>query len=626
MKMTYNSKLKRFEVFTTYQEYKAGHVQKVKDARFRFEKEPVPLWYTDNPANASLLISCADEVAKDMLKGRAEARAKALAESRATTADLGDKLGDLGLTPRPFQAAGVAYSLSRKATFFADEPGLGKTLQALASIHLKQTYPCVAIVPATLKINWLKEAVRCVPELREEGAVQILKGQGPSDDYHVMDPKVKLWIVNYDILKDWLFYLQRAGLRSIILDESHFAKNIKAQRTSAAFELATGITIIREKNKRPRRVKVAEPIEDRYLLSGTPEPNRPAELEAQLEILGVLDLFGGTWGFRRRFCDMQEKWVFKPGGKGAMMKVFTYDGATNKDELQRLLREHVMVRRLKKDVLKELPPKQHQCIELAANGMQGLVDEEWDIEDRYNAEVSRLKSEMEVAHNSGNQESFAKAAAELEKRHKAHFQDCAKLAHEVGIRKVPMVIQFCLELLEGNEKLAVFAHHHDVELALEKAFQDAEIETVRLTGMESDKQKDAAITAFQTGSARVFIGGLKCGIGYTITAASRCVMAELDWTPGVMDQASDRLHRIGQLNSVLISYMTLEGSLDSKKVGMLIDKAQVSHEVLDKELNNFDVPPDLADKPKKAVKPELPPTHVLEIEARLGMSADVVPF
>ena len=624
MIMTYNPDLKRFEVTTTYQEYMDGHVDKVKAARFRFEKNPKAVWFTEDPERASLLISCADEVAKDMLKIRASQRDEALAMSRASDAEV-PGIEDLTLTPYPFQRAGIAYSEKRKAVFFCDEPGLGKTLQALASVHIHKAYPCIAVVPATLKINWRKEAQRCIPELKKDGKIHIINGEKPYDL-----PNAWLYIINYDILPKWVKTLQKMAvpLESIILDESHFAKNINTQRTKACLELARGIRYIKEKGRKAKRVQITSDIPYRYLLSGTPEPNRPSELESQLDILGVLhQFFGGPWGFRNRFCGLTSEliWTKDPKTKRAkQMKVFRYDGATNTDELQRLLREHVMVRRLKLEVLKDLPPKRHQCIEVACNGSQWIVDKERDLEEEFERRVARLKILVTEASNSGDKKTFEEATAELQKAYEAHFADMARLAHEAGLAKVPKVVQFVLELLEGNEKVAVFAHHHDVEHAIEKAFKDAGIETTRLTGMESSKEKDKAITAFQEGTARVFIGGLKCGIGYTITAASRVVLAELDWTPGVMDQAIDRLHRIGQLDSVLATYIVLENSLDAKKVGMLLKKRDTANKVLDKDIPRFDVPAGMPEP--KPEKPQFPPAHVFAILDRLGIKEEEIPF
>lgn len=602
MRMTYNAEKQRFEVYTSYEEYKAGHVDKIKSARFRFEKAPKACWWTQDAEKASLLISCADETCKDRLSGIAVKRSESIDLSRAKDADISLPLEDLGVTPFPFQRAGIGYAMSRERVLFGDEPGLGKTLQALATIHFKQAYPCVAVVPASLKINWKKEAVRVVPELRAEGAIQIISGRAKAGD--CISPKAKLIIINYDILTSWVDFILAVQPVALIADESHFWKNDKAQRTKAGKALASKIP-------------------QRYLLSGTALVNRPKELLAQLDILGVLSSFGGNWGFLKSYCGATQKRVPIPGRGWTM--VWDFNGASRTDELQRLLRQHVMVRRLKEDVLTELPPKTHQCIELACNGLKGLRDRELEMEEEFQAARARLQAEVEKARDSGNQKTFEEASKELKKVCDAHFTEMARLAHETAVAKLPKVIEFCLELLEGEEKIAVFAHHHDVVFALEKAFQEAGIEAVRLTGMESKEQKDAAVVAFQEGTARVFIGSLKAaGVGLTLTCASRAVFAELDWTPGVMDQAGDRLHRIGQTNPVLLSYIVLEDSIDSKKVGMLVDKRRVLAAVLDNELKNFDVP--FGDPVEKVIPNDLPPTHVFAILARLGIGLDEVPF
>lgn len=603
MRMTYSKDRARFEVFTSYEEYLAGHTNKVKAARFRFTKEPHACWWTTDTERASLLISCADEDCKARLGPVAQSRIEAIELSRAEDADLDfAKLERLGITPFAFQRAGISYALSRNRVLFGDEPGLGKTLQALATVHLKQAYPCVAVVPASLKINWMKEAVNIVPELREDGAIEIVSGRFKKGGG--LPKKAKLIIINYDILSSWVPALLALKPQAMIADESHFWKNEKAQRTKAGKALAAEIP-------------------QRYLLSGTALVNRPKELLSQLDILGVISEFGGNWGFLMRYCGATKKRVPIPG-KGWTM-VWDFSGHSNTDDLQRKLRGSVMVRRLKEQVLTELPPKTHQCIELACNGLKHLVDRETELEDRFEREKQDLEAAKQKALDSGNQRSFEDAAEKLGKLYEAHFAEMSRLAHETALAKLPKVIEHCLELLEGEEKIAVFAHHHDVVFALENAFKDAGIEAVRLTGMDANKAKDAAVEAFQRGTARVIIGSLRAaGVGFTLTRASRAVFAELDWTPGVMDQAGDRLHRIGQHNPVLLTYITLENSLDSKKVGMLVNKRRVLTAVLDAPLEDFTVPDGVP--VEKVIDPDLPPTHVFAIVARLGITEDQIPF
>jgi SWI/SNF-related matrix-associated actin-dependent regulator 1 of chromatin subfamily A len=602
MRMSYSKDRKRFEVFTSYEEYRAGHVDRVKSARFRFTKDPITCWWTEDAKKAALLISCADDETREMISPISKAQVESIDLSKAHDADVSVPLEELGVEPFPFQRAGIAYALKRDRVMFGDEPGLGKTLQVLSTVHFRAAYPCVAVVPASLKINWKKEAQRIVPELRDDDSIQIISGRAKKGDR--IDLKAKLVIVNYDILASWVDAIQEIKPKSLIADESHFWKNDKAARTKAGKLLASTIP-------------------QRYLLSGTALVNRPKELLSQLDILGVLHEFGGSWGFLQRFCGAKKQRVPIPGR--GWTSVWNFDGSSNTDELQRKLRTNVMVRRLKQDVLTELPAKTHQCIELACNGLRSFVDLEYELEHEFEREKERLEHEKQVALDSGNQESFEDASKQLKRIFEAHFSEMAKLAHDVAVAKLPKVIEYCLEVLEGEEKLAVFAHHHDVVFALEKAFKDAGIEAVRLTGMDSPKDKDAAVESFQNGSARVFIGSLKAaGVGLTLTKARRAVFAELDWTPGVMDQAGDRLHRIGQTDNVLLTYIVLEDSLDSKKVGMLVDKRRVLNAVLDKALIDYNVPS--GDPVQEQEKPDFPPCHVFSIIQRLGITENQIPF
>jgi hypothetical protein len=149
---------------------------------------------------------------------------------------------------------------------------------------------------------------------------------------------------------------------------------------------------------------------------------------------------------------------------------------------------------------------------------------------------------------------------------------------------------------------------------------------VILYGGMTDKEKDKAVNSFQNDpNIRVFVGSMHAaGVGLTLTKASQCLFTEFDWTPGIMDQAADRIHRIGQVDSVLIQYLALEDSLDSKKVGMLLTKRQDAFKNLDKPLEVFDLP--LSEPELAVVGPQGPATDVFAILARLGIKDEEVPF
>lgn len=218
--------------------------------------------------------------------------------SRAATSTL--EVPGLGGTLRPFQAAGVAYAMKQRRLFIADEMGTGKTVQALATVQATNAYPALVVCPASLKLNWQREARKWLPGR----SVAVLNG--------TMDLTADVCIINYDVLARRLDALKAVRWQAVVLDESHYIKSAKAQRTKAAQELCQ-----------------AAPL--RLLLSGTPLLNRPVELVTQLQALGRLDEFGGSWKFISRYC-------------GATRTKYGVDmsGATNLDELHTLLRQRCL--------------------------------------------------------------------------------------------------------------------------------------------------------------------------------------------------------------------------------------------------------------------------------------------
>jgi SWI/SNF-related matrix-associated actin-dependent regulator 1 of chromatin subfamily A len=151
----------------------------------------------------------------------------------------------------------------------------------------------------------------------------------------------------------------------------------------------------------------------------------------------------------------------------------------------------------------------------------------------------------------------------------------------IALAKVKFAVEHIKELLNEQEKVVVFAHHHEVIDALEEEFKEI---AVRIDGRVSLDERQRAVDRFQTDvSCRVFIGGIQAaGVGLTLTAASTVVFVELDWVPGNISQAEDRCHRIGQKESVLVQHLILEGSLDERVVGVLIGKQEIIDKALDK--------------------------------------------
>jgi superfamily II DNA/RNA helicase len=189
---------------------------------------------------------------------------------------------------------------------------------------------------------------------------------------------------------------------------------------------------------------------------------------------------------------------------------------------------------------------------------------------------------VELAKASDDPADYEAAVTALRDGARAAFTEISKLRHETAVAKIPSVIDFlhaCLD--DDGGKIVLFAHHHDVVNAIAQEFG---ISSVVLTGETGQTDRQAAVDRFQSDpDCKLFIGSITAaGLGITLTASSHVIFAELDWVPGNITQAEDRMHRIGQTNSVLVQHLVLDGSLDAQMARTLIEKQQV----IDKALND----------------------------------------
>jgi SWI/SNF-related matrix-associated actin-dependent regulator 1 of chromatin subfamily A len=304
-------------------------------------------------------------------------------------------------------------------------------------------------------------------------------------------------------------------------------------------------------------------------LTGTPILNRPVEIHPLLSAIAP-DQFGNFFSFAKRYCAAhQGRWGWE------------FDGASNLDELQERLRTICMVRRLKKDVLTELPAKTRQVIVVEPNGAGEVVRREAEAFARREDEIADLRAQADFAHASGDETAYKQAVQALRDRSLVAFTEMSEARHEVAIAKVPAVIAHLEGMLaEGVEKILVFAHHHDVVAALADRFG---AEAVTLTGETPMNERDGIVQRFQSDtSVKIFIGSIRAsGVGLTLTAAAHVVFAELDWTPANVTQAEDRCHRIGQENRLLVQHVVFDGSLDAKMAKMLVEKQGIADQALD---------------------------------------------
>jgi superfamily II DNA or RNA helicase len=462
-----------------------------------------------------------EEPARELLEeltDEYERASETVALSYAEDAEL-DGL-ELGGELHPFQRAGVRYALARRRTFIADEQGLGKTVQALATIEWDEAFPTVVVCPASMKLVWEREAQHWLPNR----SVTVLGGR-TDEAWTEEAAAADIVVLNYDIL-DW--HADRlSGLepRALILDESHYVKNARAARTKAALELA---------NRLPEGAL-------RLALTGTPILNRAEELVSQLRVLGRLKDFGSGARLTRRF-----------------------KAAGSDDRLHWNLRAHCYVRRTKEQVLPQLPAKRHDTVPVLLSNEHEYRLAERDVI----AWLQTLPLDLRSID--------AKVAAALRAEQLVRLNNLRQLAAR---GKLPTALAWVADFLESGEPIVVFAEHIATQKAVLERFPGA----LHILGSDTAQARQKAVDAFQEEDGpQLIVCSLKAASqGITLTRASNVAFLELDWTPARHDQAEDRLHRIGQESAVTAWYLLAPDTIDETMAELLERKRSLIDAVTD---------------------------------------------
>jgi SWI/SNF-related matrix-associated actin-dependent regulator 1 of chromatin subfamily A len=326
-------------------------------------------------------------------------------------------------------------------------------------------------------------------------------------------PRILFTITSYDIFTRVEGHVGWHGV--VIADESH--------------SLKSGVS---------KRCKLLQPVLKKakrcILLSGTPMLSKPIELYPQICCVAP-KLFPNKREFCVRYCNGRNM----PWG-------FEAKGATNQAELNMILSRNIMIRRLKKDVLTELPDKQRQ---------QVFVD-------------IPAAARKEIAASLLRMESLSRAAEEDAQARALHQQALNEVVRATGRAKIPAVVEFLTDIIEEGAKMLVFAHHLEVLDAMEAAVKaicsSGTCAYMRIDGSTDQSKRAQMVNDFQQQDhIRVALLGITAmSTGVTLTAATTVVFAELHWTPGVMMQAEDRAHRIGQCCCVNVKYIVCKGTAD----------------------------------------------------------------
>eukprot|EP00943_MAST-04B_sp_MAST-4B-sp1_P000459 g459.t1 len=455
-----------------------------------------------------------------------------------------------------FQKDGVLEAIKKGGRILiADEMGLGKTIQAISVAMAFQHFPILVISPAVVKFNWVDELEKWTCFEPEDFA--IIEGRDDINSWK----HAKFVVCTYGLFTKnsaVAHHINDHGFQTVICDESHYLKNLNAIRTTLICPLI-------------------ENAKHAILLSGTPCLNRPVELYPQVSALSNR-LFGTYSQYTRKFCNARR------GRFG-----WDVSGQSNLKELNTKL-QAVMIRRLKKDVLTQLPEKLRSRVFIDIMGKKAKKHITKLMENL--KDIKTVLKDTLAASMEGNQIALEKGKVAHNEQRKFLMQ----AFHDTGVGKIPGVKKYLENFLDSSEsaKCLVFAHHIDVLDGIEKGISEYRYRSVkggkmkaikymRIDGQTPHHERQLNTRKFQMDpNCRVgIIGMLAGGVGITLTEASHVFFAELHWTPGIILQAEDRAHRIGQKNKVVINYLVAKNSIDEPMWSIICNKVHVTSTALE---------------------------------------------
>lgn len=431
----------------------------------------------------------------------------------------------------PYQRAGVRQVEAWEGrALLADDMGLGKTLQALWYLRRNRAtaLPAVVTCPAAVKYHWEREALKLGLHARVLEGRTVPKTSGA---WAVPD----LYIINPQILPHWVGYLQQQGLQGAVMDECQMYQSTGTKSTKAMMRLAKG-------------------LDTRLALSGTPLLNRPKELWPTLHMLRP-DLWPSFNRFAWDHCDpVKKRWGW------------TYDGASNLDGLHHQLRSEVMIRRMKSDVLHELPAKVRRVIALPTTS-KDLADYReardnfihWLRDKRGNAAAKRASRAVAIT----------------------RLGTLLRLAARVKARGVVDWVGYWLEQNPG-QKIVVFANHTKMLDVLQRRIPTP---CVRVDGKVTGRHRQQVIDQFiKEPEIRCLVANTKAagtGVDGLQHVCNTVAFAELSWHPARHFQAEDRVYRIGTTGTAWAYYLVQSGTIEQDMCDLLQTKQTQNSQVLD---------------------------------------------
>ena len=409
-----------------------------------------------------------------------------------------------GLEYSPYQVTGIHFAAAHRRSINGDQMGLGKTVQAIGLINYVHPVRALIICPAMVRTNWMRES-----RLWLVGKTVWVVANGVVPDTDVV-------VASYEQVNNTP-ELARIAWGLVICDEAHYIKNPETIRYQ----------------------RIAALNFDRLLLmTGTPIYNRPQDLFTLVNLCAP-EAFPDV----KRFCDLYAVQDLKSVAEGEGRRV------ENLEAIASMLRDHLMIRRTKKEVMRDLPPKRRDllAVEVDPDVLEGLLAREQALADNM-AAANRLQ---------GRDRFNAKAGI---------LAQISELRRDIGKAKLPFAIQYLTEVAENDdEPFIVFTYYRDIAFAITAALEQAGVAVSCLTGKMSADKRQAEVDKLQRGEIRVLVCTMSsCGVGLTMTASSRVFMVELDWSPSNLEQSEDRCHRRGARNAVDVYYMVVDRTIDAR--------------------------------------------------------------
>jgi superfamily II DNA or RNA helicase len=454
----------------------------------------------------------------------------------------------------PHQAQVVAAAQKGHRTFLlADEPGLGKTAQALLAAQAANAYPLLCVVPSVVKTNWAREVDLWTPKRR----ATIVHGDG--DD---IDAFADIVIVNYEVLDRHISWFGDFGFRGMVVDEAHFIKNKSSQRSQHVLQLS-------------ERIRARTPNPLLMALTGTPLINDIEDFRAIWQFLG---------------------WIDEKTPQGELMERLEDAGMTPLEPgfypvARTCVIDMGIVRRRKVEVAKDIPARRiaDLPVELDGEAGQSIRDAERELVrrlvSRYDRAIAKRAAEAgepiigidrELVHRIASAE--RKASSETKSG-----DNVFSMMRRIGAAKAAPAADYTAQLARSVGKVVFFAKHIDVMDEAEAIFARRGIGHVSIRGDQSRTARQAAIDAFtEDEDVAVAVCSLTAaGVGVNLQVASNVVLAELSWTDAEQTQAIDRVHRIGQDMPVTAWRIIAAQTLDTKIAELIDSKAGLAARALE---------------------------------------------